>query len=82
MNPIIYKAETPNVKRLQKYVTENHVAATDSEKLKKWSNKQKISYFSVSREGKILFDNFYVEANLLKPVENDMLNYIWYFCKM
>lgn len=79
MNPIIYKAETPYVKRLQKYVTENHVAATDSEKLKKWSNKRKISYFSVSREGKILFDNFYVEANLLKPVENDMLNYIWYF---
>lgn len=48
----IYKAETPYVKRLQKYVTENHVAATDSEKLKKWSNKQKISYFSVSRERK------------------------------
>ena len=47
------------MKRLQKYVTENHVAATDSEKLKKWSNKQKISYFSVSRERKILFDNFY-----------------------
>lgn len=75
----IYKAETPYVERLQKYVTENHVAATDSEKLKKWSNKQKISYFSVSRERKILFDNFYVEANLLKPVENDMLHYTWYF---
>ena len=75
----IYKAETPYVKHLQKYVTENHVAATDFEKLKKWSNKQKISYFLVSRERKILFDNFYVEDNLLKPAENDMLNYTWYF---
>ena len=51
----------------------------DFEKLKKWSNKQKISYFLVSRERKILFDNFYVEDNLLKPAENDMLNYTWYF---
>ena len=51
----IYKAETPYVKHLQKYVTENHVAATDFEKLKKWSNKtEDFIFLSFKRKKNII----------------------------
>lgn len=48
----IYKAETPYVKRLQKYVTENHVAATDSEKLKNGQISRRFHIFQFQEKEK------------------------------
>ena len=50
----IYKAETPYVKRLQKYVTENHVAATDSEKLKNGQISRRFHIFQFQEKENII----------------------------
>ena len=54
----IYNAEKPYIRELQSYVKKNHVASDDSEQLKEWAAKKKITYFSVSRKRKNIIDSF------------------------
>ena len=75
----IYNAEKPYIRELQSYVKKNHVASDDSEQLKEWAAKKKITYFSVSRKRKILYDSFYMGTIFFEPEKNDILGNIWYF---
>ena len=63
----IYNAEKPYIRELQSYVKKNHVASDDSEQLKEWAAKKKITYFSVSRKRKILYDSFYMGTIFFEP---------------
>ncbi|MCD7883236.1 MAG: HAMP domain-containing histidine kinase [Lachnospiraceae bacterium] len=55
----LYNAEVERAGELQDYVTQNGLAATDSEELRAWAEERNIKEFTVSREDVLLFDITY-----------------------
>ena len=52
------------IEELQNYVTENQVLASDSEALTQWVKEQALVSIQVYRDGYILYDSQYPEADL------------------
>lgn len=58
------------ISNLQNYVTENQVSVNDSEKLTKWVKKQSVVTIQIYRNGYIIYDSQYPEADLEDTVDN------------
>ena len=72
-----YHSESDRVEELQQYVSENGIAATDSEKLRKWAKEKDISDLTVSREKEVLFDASYEKR--IAPGGAKIADYNWKF---
>ena len=62
--------DNKKISHLQAYVTENQVSANDSEKLTKWVKKQSVVTVQIYRNGYIIYDSQYPEADLEDMVDN------------
>ena len=75
--------EKKYVDSLQAYVTAGNVAATDFLALRRWTKKNDVTIFSVSRERVLLFDNSYTGNAPLSETDAIQLHKTWkFFCEV
>ncbi len=65
----------PLVSRFQYYVTERNIKATETFAIRDWAQKNKVDYFTISRENLLLYDNAYMGKIPLGDTESEQLNY-------
>lgn len=58
------KEDNKKVAQLQAYISENHISAGDAEQLTKWVKDQSVVMVQVYRNGFILYDSKYPEADM------------------
>lgn len=58
------REDSKKISRLQTYITENQVSTSDSEKLTKWVKKQSVVTIQIYKNGYIIYDSQYPEAEL------------------
>lgn len=75
----LYKAEVERAGELQDYVTQNGLAATDSEELRAWAEERNIKEFTVSRKDVLLFDITYDGELYPGAKEVSALSWRYYF---
>lgn len=64
------REDSKKINHLQTYITENQVSANDSEKLTKWVKKQSVVTVQIYRNGYIIYDSQYPEAELDETADN------------
>ena len=58
----ISEREKPYVVKLQKFVDENDISTTDTEKLNDWLADNDVSHFEISKEGKLIYSVSYIDG--------------------
>lgn len=75
----IIDQEKKYVDSLQAYVSERNIAATDFAALRRWTEQNNITIFSVSRERVLLFDNSYMGNAPFSETDALQLHKTWKF---
>ncbi|HEY9574319.1 MAG TPA: histidine kinase dimerization/phospho-acceptor domain-containing protein [Lachnospiraceae bacterium] len=75
----IYRKSSEKTKKFQDFVKEDKIKATDTEEIRAWARDNKISYFTISRDRLLLFDNSYDGRVPLKDTESEQLHNTWQF---
>ena len=75
----ISEREKPYVVKLQKFVDENDISTTDTEKLNDWLADNDVSHFEISKEGKLIYSVSYIDGFIQSAKEMYDFRYSWIY---
>lgn len=75
----IYNSSEKLIEKLQEFVNDNNINATDTSQLRSWAKSENIGYFTVSRERMLIYDNTYNGSIPLKNTSSKQLHYYWQY---
>ena len=73
----IQNKEEPYIESLQEYVTNKHIKLDECDKLEDWIKEHKVTYFTVSKEGQLIYGITYLDKFLLDGNATDSINETW-----
>ena len=75
----ISEREKPYVVKLQKFVDENDISTTDTEKLNDWLADNDVFHFEISKEGKLIYSVSYIDGFIQSAKEMYDFRYSWIY---